>query len=218
MDLTADALISYQSILPKNFFIKVSEAIELPLDKTKIILRNTIPEVFSALRRKSLAPGGSQNLLSVVQESDFTDLPTQVADDVTVNTQVDKGHALLVRVLGGNADALTGKIASATSLNLPAANKLMGAASAAVFAMLGSKMKGGYYSTAALSSLLLTQGAQERLPPFSLLHSSMGKIWPWAVALVALIFAALVFFEGNQTATSEAVPLKPKLEQAEVAR
>ena len=202
MEFTADSLSMYQNVLPTGFFSKISGALGIPVDKTKAALATAIPAVFKAVQQRAATPDGAKNIMAAIHNSGF-DQPVSVSSDATVvDSQMNKGQDLLNQVLGGKTDALRGKVAASTGVSNPVASKLLGAASAAVFAFIGSKMRGGNLSASSFSTIL-GQGAGT-MPDLSRVRSSTPamdsrKIWPWVLG-AAVIALGLVWLLSRTNA------------------
>ena len=198
MELTADALNSFSNVLPTGFFNKISETLGIPVEKTKATMLTAIPAVFTELQKKIRSPDGIQTVASAIHDSGF-DQPASVTSDASnITSQINKGQDLLNRVLGGQTDSLLGKVTTSAGVNSSQGSKLLGAASAAVFSFIGSKMKGGTLAPAAFANLL-GQGTgfmpDLSASKFSAAHSvpltgvqpgTAKKVWPWALLAVAL--------------------------------
>lgn len=211
MELTADALNSFSNVLPTGFFNKISETLGIPVEKTKSTMLTAIPAVFTELQKKIRGPDGIQNIASAIHDSGFDNPASVTSDTSNVTSQINKGQDLLSRILPGQTDSLLGKITGAAGVNSSQGSKLLGAASAAVFAFIGSKMKGGTLAPSAFANIL-GQGSG-LMPDFSanqfasraasmagtdLKQSSLRKYWPWV--LLALAIGIIWWSQGRNTA------------------
>ncbi len=216
MELTADALNSFTNVLPTGFFNKISETLGIPVEKTKATMLTAIPAVFTELQKKIRSPDGIQSVASAIHDSGF-DQPAAVTSDTSnITSQINKGQDLLNRVLGGQTDSLLGKVTTSAGVNTSQGSKLLGAASAAVFSFIGSKMKGGTLAPAAFANLL-GQGTgfmpDLSAPKFSAAHSvpltgvqpsTAKKVWPWVLLAVAL--GIIWWSQGRNSAPVLATP------------
>lgn len=211
MELTADALNSFANVLPTGFFNKISETLGIPVEKTKSTMLTAIPAVFTELQKKIRSPDGIQTVASAIHDSGF-DQPAAVTSDANnITSQINKGQDLLNRVLGGQTDNLLGKVTTAAGVNSSKGSKLLGAASAAVFSFIGSKMKGGTLAPAAFANML-GQGTgfmpDLSAPHFSAAHSvplsggvqpsAAKKVWPWV--LLAVVLGIIWWTQGRNPA------------------
>ena len=216
MELTADALNSFSNVLPTGFFNKISETLGIPVEKTKATMLTAIPAVFTELQKKIRSPDGIQTVASAIHDSGF-DQPAAVTSDASnITSQINKGQDLLNRVLGGQTDSLLGKVTTSAGVNSSQGSKLLGAASAAVFSFIGSKMKGGTLAPAAFANLL-GQGTgfmpDLSAKKFSAAHSvpltgvqpgTAKKVWPWVLLAVAL--GIIWWSQGRNAAPILATP------------
>lgn len=217
MELTADALNSFSHVLPSGFFNKISETLGIPVDKTKATMMTAIPAVFSEIQKKVRGPEGIQNVAAAIHDSGFDNPASVTSDASNVTLQINKGQDLLNRVLGGNTDSLLGKITSAASVNSSQGSKLLGAASAAVFTFIGSKMKGGTLAPAAFANILgqgsgIMQDLSGAAKQFATQtgidvpgtadskqgQSTLRKYWPWLLLAVAI--GIIWWSQGRNTA------------------
>ncbi len=210
MELTADALNSFTNVLPTGFFNKISETLGIPVEKTKSTMLTAIPAVFTELQKKIRSPDGIQTVASAIHESGF-DQPASVTSDASnITSQINKGQDLLQKVLGGQTDSLLGKVTTAAGVNTSQGSKLLGAASAAVFTFIGSKMKGGTLAPAAFANVLgqgsgftpdLSASAQKfatnTVPLAGVQPSVSRKVWPWI--LLAVVLGIIWWSQGRKT-------------------
>lgn len=223
MELTADALNSFSNVLPSGFFNKISETLGIPVEKTKSTMMTAIPAVFSELQKKFRGPEDIQRVASAIHDSGFDNPVSLTSDPSNVTTQIHKGQDILNRVLGGQTDSLLGKVTTAAGVNTSQGSKLLGAASAAVFSFIGSKMKGGTLAPAAFANVLgqgsgfipdalaskfATQSATFT-PDLSTQPSAARKYWPWLLLAVAI--GIIWWSQGrnptNRAVNSEAIPV-----------
>lgn len=206
MELTADALSSYSHVLPTGFFKKISETLGIPIEKTKSTMQTAIPAVLTELQKKIRSPDGIQNVASAIHDSGFDQPVSLTSDSSNINSQINKGQDLLNRVLGGKTDSLLGKITSSAGVNTSQGSKLLGAASAAVFSFIGSKMKGGTLAPSAFANILgqatgfmpdlsatATKFSAHSVPLAGSTAPAVGaqpsvsrKVWPWVLLAIAL--------------------------------
>ena len=212
MELTADALNSFSNVLPTGFFNKISEALGIPVEKTKSTMLTAIPAVFTELQKKIRSPDGIQTVATAIHDSGFDQPAAMTSDSSNITSQINKGQDLLNRVLGGQTDNLLGKVSTAAGVNSSQGSKLLGAASAAVFSFIGSKMKGGTLAPAAFANML-GQGTgfmpDLSAPPFATAQSRVvtltgvqpgtaKKVWPWV--LIAVVLGIIWFSQGRNSA------------------
>ena len=211
MELTADALNSFTNVLPTGVFNKISETLGIPVEKTKSTMLTAIPAVFTELQKKIRSPDGIQTVASAIHDSGF-DQPASVTSDASnITSQINKGQDLLQKVLGGQTDSLLGKVTTAAGVNTSQGSKLLGAASAAVFTFIGSKMKGGTLAPAAFANVLgqgsgfapdLSATAQKfatnTVPLAGVQPSVSRKVWPWI--LLAVVLGIIWWSQGRNTA------------------
>ncbi|MES2803804.1 MAG: OmpA family protein [Bdellovibrionota bacterium] len=224
MELTADALNSFSNVLPTGFFTKISETLGIPIEKTKSTMLTAIPAVFTELQKKIRSPDGIQSVATAIHDSGF-DQPASVSSDTSnITSQINKGQDLLQRVLGGQTDSLLGKVTTAAGVSTSQGSKLLGAASAAVFTFIGSKMKGGTLAPAAFANML-GQGsgfmpdlsapkfATNTVPLAGAQPGVSRKVWPWILLAAAL--GIIWWSQGRNTASvisspqvnSESIPV-----------
>lgn len=230
MELTADALNSFSNVLPTGFFNKISETLGIPVEKTKSTMLTAIPAVFTELQKKIRGPEGIQNVASAIHDSGFDNPTSMTSDTSNVTTQINKGQDLLSKILPGQTDSLLGKITTAAGVSSSQGSKLLGAAGAAVFAFIGSKMKGGTLAPSAFANILgqssgfipdistANQFASRSVPltgagvQTNIKQSALRKYWPWLLLAVAI--GIIWWSQGRNTApvlsnpqvNSEAVP------------
>ncbi|AZZ35498.1 hypothetical protein CIK05_01335 [Bdellovibrio sp. qaytius] len=229
MELTADTLNSFTNVLPTGFFNKISEALGIPVEKTKSTMLTAIPAVFTELQKKISSPDGIQTVASAIHDSGFDQPASVTSDSSNITSQINKGQDLLNRVLGGQTDSLLGKISTAAGVNSSQGSKLLGAASAAVFTFIGSKMKGGTLAPAAFANMLgqgtgfmpdlsAPQFAAAHSVPLSGLQPTVSKkVWPWILLAAAL--GIIWWSQGRNSApvlsspqvNSESVPSSPSV-------
>lgn len=206
MELTADALNSFSNVLPSGFFNKISETLGIPVEKTKTTMKTAIPEVFTELQKKVRSPDGIQSVATAIHESGFDQTTSVSSDTSNVTSQMNKGQDLLNRVLGDKADSLLGKVTSTAGVSASTGSKLLGAASAAVFTFIGSKMKGGTLSPSAFANIL-GQGTGY-IPDINLASANIRsgaearpgisrKVWPWI--LLAAVIGIIWWSQGRRT-------------------
>lgn len=223
MELTADALNSFTNVLPTGFFNKISETLGIPVEKTKSTMLTAIPAVFTELQKKIRSPDGIQNVANAIHDSGFDNPASVTSDSSNITSQINKGQDLLQRVLGGQTDSLLGKVTTAAGVNTSQGSKLLGAASAAVFTFIGSKMKGGTLAPAAFANVLgqgsgfipdlsAHQFATNTVPLAGVQPSVSRKVWPWV--LLAVVLGIIWWSQGRNTAVvpgsqvnSESVPV-----------
>lgn len=214
MELTADALNSFTNVLPTGFFNKISETLGIPVEKTKATMLTAIPAVFTELQKKIRGPEGIQNVASAIHESGFDNPVSMTSDTSNVTSQIIKGQDLLNRVLPGQTDSLLGKITTAAGVSSSQGSKLLGAAGAAVFTFIGSKMKGGTLAPSAFANILgqssgfisdisaANQFASRSVPltgaPMEVKQSALRKYWPWVLLAVAI--AIIWWSQGRNSA------------------
>lgn len=212
MELTADALNSFTNVLPTGFFNKISETLGIPVEKTKSTMLTAIPAVFTELQKKIRSPDGINNVANAIHDSGFDQPASVTSDSSNITSQINKGQDLLNRVLGGQTDSLLGKVTTAAGVNTSQGSKLLGAASAAVFTFIGSKMKGGTLAPSAFTNILgqgsgfvpdlsAKQFATDSIP---LTGAQAGaapgvsrKVWPWI--LLALALGIIWWSQGRNT-------------------
>lgn len=215
MEITADALNAYQNVLPAGFFNKISGILGIPVEKTKEALGTAIPAIFRAVQQRAVTPDGAKNVMAAIHNSGF-DQPVSVSADATVvDSQLNKGQMLLTQVLGGRTDAIAGKVASSAGVSAPVASKLLGAASAAVFSFIGSKMRNGNLSASSFSTIL-GQGAGT-MPDLSRVRAAgleARKVWPWVLG--AIVIALGLVWLLSRTTPSNANIGGPVVETATV--
>ena len=215
MELTADALNSFSHVLPTGFFNKISETLGIPVEKTKSTMLTAIPAVFTELQKKIRSPDGIQTVATAIHDSGFDKPVTMTSDSSNITSQINKGQDLLNRVLGGQTDNLLGKVTTAAGVNSSQGSKLLGAASAAVFTFIGSKMKGGTLAPAAFANML-GQGTgfmpDLSAPQFAAAHSvplagvqpgTAKKVWPWVLLAIAL---GIIWFSQGRNAAPVLAP------------
>lgn len=228
MELTADALNSFSNVLPTGFFNKISETLGIPVEKTKSTMLTAIPAVLTELQKRIRGPEGIQNVANAIHDSGFDNPTSMTSDTSNVTSQINKGQDLLSRILPGQTDSLLGKITTAAGVSSSQGSKLLGAAGAAVFAFIGSKMKGGTLAPSAFANILgqgsgfipdisaANQFASRSVPltgaPADIKQSALRKYWPWV--LLALAIGIIWWSQGRNTApvlsspqvNTEAVP------------
>lgn len=230
MELTADALNSFSHVLPTGFFNKISETLGIPVEKTKATMLTAIPAVFTELQKKIRGSEGIQNVANAIHDSGFDNPTSMTSDTSNVTSQINKGQDLLNRILPGQTDSLLGKVTTAAGVSSSQGSKLLGAASAAVFAFIGSKMKGGTLAPSAFANILgqgsgfipdisaANQFASRSVPltgtgvQTDIKQSALRKYWPWV--LLAIAIGIIWWSQGRNSApvlsnpqvNSEAVP------------
>lgn len=227
MELTADALNSFSNVLPTGFFNKISETLGIPVEKTKSTMMTAIPAVFTELQKKIRGPDGIQSVAAAIHDSGFDNPASVTSDASNVTSQINKGQDVLNRILPGQTDSLLGKITTAAGVSTSQGSKLLGAASAAVFSFIGSKMKGGTLAPSAFANILgqgsgfvpdpsANQFASRSAPIIGATpevnQSALRKYWPWVLLAIAL--GIIWWSQGRNSvpvlsrtpATSEAIP------------
>jgi outer membrane protein OmpA-like peptidoglycan-associated protein len=209
MELTADALNSFSNVLPSGFFNKISESVGIPVDKTKTAMMTAIPAVFTELQKKIRNPENIQSVANAIHDSGFDQTTSLTSDSSNITSQVNKGQDLLKRLLGGDIDSLLGRISSHANVNTSVASKLLGAASTAVFAFIGSKMKNGSLPPAAFANILgqgtgfmpdlshVSATASSVSAPVSAPPITSRKIWPWL--LLAVVIGIIWWTQGRNS-------------------
>lgn len=219
MELTADSLNSFSNVLPSGFFNKISDTLGISAEKTKSTMMTAIPAIFTELQKKVRGPDEIQNVANAIHDSGF-DQPTSMTSDASnITTQVNKGQDLLSRLLGGQTDSLLGKISTAANVNTSTANKLLGAASTAVFTFIGSKMKGGTLAPSAFANILgqgtgFMPDVNQYTSKMNTMASSVSapisgstagrKVWPWI--LLAIVIAIIWWSQGRNPAPVLSTP------------
>lgn len=212
MELTADALNAFSHVLPTGFFVKISENLNLSVEKTKYTMMSIIPAIFTELQKKTHSPENLQKMANAIHDSGF-DNPASVTSDVSnVASQINKGQDLLRRLLPENqTDSLLGKISVAAGVNTSQGSKLLGAASAAAFTFIGTKMKDGKITPSAFSQILgpnfgSIPDMPKHMPTHEARSSTVRKYWPWVLLAVAI---AIIWWSQGRTS-------KPLLSQRQV--
>lgn len=194
MELTSDAMAAYQKFLPSGTYDKLSVSLGIPAEKAKLALANAIPMIFKALQQKAKSLDGVRGVMSALQAGGFDRATVQLSGSDEINLHFNKGIEVLSRALDGNTEPLVGRIALTSGTNRQTASKILGIASAAVFAFISSRTPQGRMTSENVATVLVNESGLV-VPDFEKtnIYFAHRRMWPALAVAVTLAFI-LVWF------------------------